>query len=200
SRSTLAHESSSALEESLMTVPDESHGWLSSRQFTAFESAGTDAFRLFSGANGWVERFGADALISYKTEGARDEMMAGLSEWAAGNGWRVQRVFGKFLPRQNEDRETPSLLSGNPALPPATVVHEAGARYGIDFGAGYSAGLFPDQRANRAYLRRCAPKRLLNTFAYTCSFSMVAALAGATTISVDLSKKSLDRGRENFVL
>jgi 23S rRNA (cytosine1962-C5)-methyltransferase len=43
-------------------------------------------------------------------------------------------------------------------------------------------------------------KRLLNTFAYTCSFSVVAALAGAETVSVDLSRKSLDRGRENFTL
>jgi 23S rRNA (cytosine1962-C5)-methyltransferase len=41
---------------------------------------------------------------------------------------------------------------------------------------------------------------LLNTFAYTCSFSVVAALAGAETLSVDLSKKSLDRGRANFTL
>src|SRR5204863_6937957 len=36
--------------------------------------------------------------------------------------------------------------------------------------------------------------------AYTCSFSVAAALAGAETISVDLSKKSLDRGRANFAL
>jgi 23S rRNA (cytosine1962-C5)-methyltransferase len=42
------------------------------------------------------------------------------------------------------------------------------------------------------------PKRLLNTFAYTCSFSVVAALAGAETVSVDLSRRSLTRGEENF--
>jgi 23S rRNA (cytosine1962-C5)-methyltransferase len=70
----------------------------------------------------------------------------------------------------------------------------------LDFAAGYSAGLFIDQRANRALVRRAGVKRMLNTFAYTCSFSVVAALAGAETVSVDLSKKSLDRGRENFAL
>lgn len=183
-----------------MISPTDKRGWLSSRQFAAFADAGTDAHRIFSGADGWVERFGADALVSYKTEGARDEMVAELPEWAAVNGWQAQRVFGKFLPRQNQDRDAPILLSGDPALPLTTVVREAGVRYGIDFEAGYSAGLFLDQRANRAYLRNRAPKRLLNTFAYTCSFSVVAALAGAGTVSVDLSKKSLDRGRDNFAL
>jgi 23S rRNA (cytosine1962-C5)-methyltransferase len=81
-----------------------------------------------------------------------------------------------------------------------TVVREAGLQYGLDFAAGYSAGLFIDQRANRNFVRRIAPKKLLNTFAYTCSFSVVAAQTGAATVSVDLSKKSLDRGRENFAL
>jgi 23S rRNA (cytosine1962-C5)-methyltransferase len=42
--------------------------------------------------------------------------------------------------------------------------------------------------------------RLLNTFSYTCSFSVCAALAGAETLSIDLSRKSLSRGEANFVL
>jgi 23S rRNA (cytosine1962-C5)-methyltransferase len=61
-------------------------------------------------------------------------------------------------------------------------------------------GLFPDQRENRSYVRRMAPQRLLNCFAYTCSFSVSAAYVGAATLNIDLSKKSLARGRENFAL
>ena len=114
--------------------------------------------------------------------------------------WQPRRVFGKLLPRHNEDRDAPALLTGDPALPLTTVVREGGIRYALDFAAGYSAGLFLDQRANRALLRAAAPRRLLNTFAYTCSFSVAAALAGAETLSVELSKKSLDRGRANFAL
>ena len=79
-----------------------------------------------------------------------------------------------------------------------TEVSEAGAHYGLDFAGGYSAGLFIDQRANRARLRTLKPKRLLNTFAYTCSFSVVAAMSGAETVSIDLSRRSLTRGEENF--
>ena len=33
-------------------------------------------------ADGWVERFGGDALVSYKTETAREEILHELSEWA----------------------------------------------------------------------------------------------------------------------
>jgi 23S rRNA (cytosine1962-C5)-methyltransferase len=41
---------------------------------------------------------------------------------------------------------------------------------------------------------------VLNTFAYTCGFSVCAALAGARTTSLDLSKKYLEWGKRNFTL
>ncbi len=41
---------------------------------------------------------------------------------------------------------------------------------------------------------------VLNTFAYACGFSVCAALAGARTTSLDLSKKYLEWGRRNFAL
>jgi 23S rRNA (cytosine1962-C5)-methyltransferase len=174
--------------------------WITVAQLQQFESAGTNAHRLYSDPDGWVERLGADLLLSYKNDIALEGIQAGLAEWTAQTGFSVSRIFGKFLPRQNEDRISPVLLNGDSKLPLTTVVTENGVRFGLDFEAGYSAGLFLDQRANRALVRRSAPKRVLNTFAYTCSFSVVAALAGAETVSVDLSKKSLDRGRENFRL
>ena len=177
-----------------------SRGWIAAAQFSAFEIAGTDAHRLFSDNEGWIERLAGDVLISYKTDIALDAMRDVLAEWTAASGWQPRRIFGKLLPLQNEDRDPPVLLSGDAALPLAGEVRENGVRYGLDFAAGYSAGLFLDQRMNRAFMRNAAPKRMLNTFAYTCSFSVVAALAGAETVSVDLSKKSLDRGRANFIL
>jgi 23S rRNA (cytosine1962-C5)-methyltransferase len=47
---------------------------------------------------------------------------------------------------------------------------------------------------------RRSPPEVLNTFAYTCSFSVCAARAGARTTSLDLSEKYLEWGRRNFVL
>ena len=169
-------------------------------QFAAFGAAGTDAHRMFSDGDGWIERLAEDVLISHKSDVALNAMRDGLAEWTAANGWQPRRIFGKLLPKQNEDRDPPLLLSGAAALPLTGVVRENGVSYGLDFAAGYSAGLFLDQRMNRAFVRNAAPKRMLNTFAYTCSFSVVAALAGAETVSIDLSKKSLDRGRANFAL
>ena len=181
--------------------PRKPHGhWIGGELLAAFAAAGTDAHRLCSAPEVWVERFADDMLISHMDDAARDTALAGLGDWSAQHGFAPRRVFGKHLPRQNEDRAAPVLLAGDATAPLLTVVRENGMRFGLDFAAGYSAGLFIDQRANRALIRRGGVKKMLNTFAYTCSFSVAAALAGAETVSVDLSKKSLDRGRENFAL
>lgn len=174
--------------------------WLKPAQLAAFATAQTDAHRLCSHPDGWVERLGDDVLVCYKHENVRDFFLGELAEWSAETKWSPARVFGKYLPKFNDERIAPTLLEGDETLPMVTTVTENGVRYSLDFEAGYSHGLFLDQRANRAFLRRIAPKKLLNTFAYTCSFSVIAALAGAETVSVDLSKKSLDRGRQNFGL
>jgi len=174
--------------------------WISSGLLAEFEAGGTSAHRLFTSPNAWVERLGCDVLISFKHDAARDDAHAGLREWEAQTGFQSARVFSRFLPRQNAERVAPVLMAGDPASPLEAVVTERGVRYGIDFGAGYSAGLFIDQRANRTRARQLAPRRTLNTFAYTCSFSVVAAMGGSQTLSLDLSKKSLDRGRRNFEL
>jgi 23S rRNA (cytosine1962-C5)-methyltransferase len=68
--------------------------------------------------------------------------------------------------------------------------------------------VFLDQRENRKWVaegvvRRAArgrPPAVLNTFAYTCAFSVAAARAGATTASVDVSGRYLDWGKRNFEL
>jgi 23S rRNA (cytosine1962-C5)-methyltransferase len=174
--------------------------WISPEQLAAFETEQTTAHRLYTSHSMWLERLGPDVLISFKTDQARDAAVAGLHEWEERSGFRAARIFSRFLPKLNAERVAPQLLEGDPAASLTATVMERGVRYAIDFSAGYSAGLFIDQRANRAYVRRLAPKRLLNTFAYTCSFSVTAALGGAQTVNLDLSKKSLDRGRENFSL
>lgn len=174
--------------------------WIAPELLAAFEAAETNAYRLHTSPGAWVERLGVDVLVSYKSDAARDATLAEFDAWSQESGFRPERVFTWFIPRQNAERIAPVLERGDAGASLESVVSEAGVRYGIDFAAGYSAGLFIDQRANRAFLRGMAPRRVLNTFAYTCSFSVVAALAGAETLSVDLSRKSLNRGKENFQL
>lgn len=172
--------------------------WISPATWTALAAQGTDAHRLASGAEAWLERFGADLLLSYQTEPARDAVLREAAARCGVYGYEPRRIFGKYLPHHASERGAPALMHGEENAPLETEVSEAGVRYGLDFAGGYSAGLFIDQRDNRARLRAWKPKRLLNTFAYTCSFSVVAALAGAETMSVDLSRRSLARGEGNF--
>jgi len=124
--------------------------------------------------------------------------MSELDQRCGDYHFQPRRIFGKYLPHHASERSAPVLLRGDASGPLETEVQEAGLRFGLDFAAGYSAGLFIDQRANRARVLDLKPKRLLNTFAYTCSFSVVAAKAGAETVSVDLSRRSLTRGEDNF--
>lgn len=62
-------------------------------------------------------------------------------------------------------------------------------------------GLFLDHRPMRyRFLKKIKAERFLNLFCYTASASVMAALSGATTFSVDMSGTYLDWARENFKL
>ena len=174
--------------------------WIDPDLHRDFISQQTDAIRLCTYPDGWVERFGVDVLISYKTEAALERLKTELCLWALNVDFGFRRVFARFLPKKNADREAPTLILGDPGANLQSTAMERTLSYAIDFGAGYSVGLFIDQRENRRFVRDLAPSSLLNCFAYTCSFSVAAATVGAKTVSVDLSKKSLARGRENFAL
>ncbi|HEY8898936.1 MAG TPA: class I SAM-dependent methyltransferase [Chthoniobacterales bacterium] len=166
-------------------------------QLDAFTAEHTTAHRFWTGADGWVERFDADYLVSATDDGAR--IAAALPDWLAAVGLTARRTFVRRLVKQPGEDDKPRLLAG-PELPPEAIVTERGLRFAIDFSAGYSVGLFCDQRANRAFLESLRPKRVLNCFAYTCAFSAAAARVGAETLSLDLSRRSLDRGRANLAL
>jgi 23S rRNA (cytosine1962-C5)-methyltransferase len=177
-----------------------SPNWIDASLFSDFQAEGTDAHRLCTMEDGWVERFGFDILISFKRVLVRERLIQELKEWTNSIPFRFGRIFARFAPRKSEQREPPRLICGSPGENLHTIATERRLKFGIDFSAGFSVGLFPDQRENRSYVRHIAPRRLLNCFAYTCSFSVSAAFAGATTLNIDLSNKSLARGRENFAL
>lgn len=174
--------------------------WIDKELMRAFEAEGTDAHRLCTIEEGWVERFGQDILISFKDQVAREQLTTEFFFWADAIGLSIRRIFERFLPKRNEEREQPKLILGDSNISSRSVVVERRLRYGVDFSGGYSVGFFVDQRENRSFIRKAGGRRMLNCFAYTCSFSVAAATAGAKTVSVDLSQKSLERGRQNFAL
>ena len=65
-----------------------------------------------------------------------------------------------------------------------------------------NCGYFLDMEPGRRWLEsQSKGARVLNLFAYTCAFSVVALAAGANAVvNVDLSRRSLTTGRENHRL
>ncbi|MST04431.1 MAG: class I SAM-dependent rRNA methyltransferase [Candidatus Pacebacteria bacterium] len=83
-----------------------------------------------------------------------------------------------------------------------TVVLENGLKFEVDMNDGLNTGLFLDMRRNREIIKRLsAGKKVLNLFAYTCSFGVYARSGGASNVvNVDISKKILNRGKINYEL
>jgi len=80
------------------------------------------------------------------------------------------------------------------------IVREHDRRFLIRPYDGFSTGLFLEHRENRNRIAALAGgRRVLNAFAYTCSFSVAASRGGAACVSsVDLSRKYLEWGKRNF--
>jgi 23S rRNA (cytosine1962-C5)-methyltransferase len=174
--------------------------WLRDSLLAEFDAQQTNVHRVYADKTFWIERYADDFLISYQKDSDLAFCREGLETWCRQQQRPARRIFGRHLPVKSEERKPPVLLQGDPALSPLSQVMENSVRYGVDFSAGYSTGFFLDQRANRLQLKKIKCRQLLNCFSYTCSFSVVAALGGAETVSLDLSAKSLARGRENFEL
>ena len=99
-----------------------------------------------------------------------------------------------LVDRSSGQQQVPRLWKGQEAPKPLHIF-EAGVQYAVELGEHLSTGLFLDQRPQRAWLAQSKRPwgRVLNTFAHAGGFSIAAALAGAETVSVDLSAKWLDR-------
>lgn len=106
-------------------------------------------------------------------------------------------VYWKRLDQHH--KEDPTHLCG-PAQDEAFIAKESGVNYRISFQSGYSQGIFLDQRDNRVRVREAVKPgdTVLNTFAYTGAFSVCAALAGATTTTLDLSQPYLEWAKQNM--
>lgn len=114
-------------------------------------------------------------------------------------------VFGVDVARvfvQRRDRERGGEVHADDADASALTLlaREGAARFELRLGARRDPGLFLDHRTTRRLVAEaCRGGALLNLFAYTGSFSVQAALGGATsTTSVDLSKKTTEWAAANL--
>lgn len=97
-------------------------------------------------------------------------------------------------------REAKGLLWGQE--PPDRIeIEENGLRFWVNVREGHKTGFYLDQSANRLLATRYMQGDVLNTFAYTGTFGVYAAVKNnARVMNVDASAPALELARENFAL
>lgn len=87
-------------------------------------------------------------------------------------------------------------------LPEQVYARRGDLRFHLHLARQQNTGFFLDMEPGRQWLERQAlGKRVLNLFAYTCAFSVVAVAAGAEkVVNVDMSSPALNSGRANHQL
>ena len=158
----------------------------------------TDSARLvFSEADDLpgliADRYGDTVVVQLTTVGA-DRFRNAIADALAalpGVATVFERSDAEVREREGLGAQV-GLLRG--ATPSADLVALEGPwRYAVDVAGGHKTGFYLDQREARAAIPRfAAGARVLNVFAYTGAFSVVAAGAGAESIlSIDSSEPAL---------
>ncbi|GKY91758.1 hypothetical protein MPSEU_000147500 [Mayamaea pseudoterrestris] len=157
----------------------------------------TSAYREINGAAdgypGWtVDRYGRWLLVQHDPAYPRGPLPSIHDGYTAGV-YYLEASQDRTAMGSAEVR--PILLEGQSAPDWLLPIKENGVTYLACLDKDLSTGIFLDQRPNRAWLARncCADTKVLNCFAHSGAFSVAAATAGASTVSIDLSKKWLDR-------
>jgi len=173
---------------------------------------GTDAQRIFHGRGGLhpgCEHLALDfyppvwVLTSFLP--LTEEDLASVQN-ALESRWQ-QRMPGQPLTwvyqcRSDGHAET-RLMAGT--VPEPHEVTENGARFRVHVQKGQNHGLFLDMAAGRQWVAAHASShpglRVLNLFAYTCAFSVVALRSGARhVLNVDMSHGAIRIGQQNHQL
>jgi len=121
----------------------------------------TDSYRLIDGqADGFkglsIDRFAERLLIASAQDKSRldlEELISALQELEG-----ISSIWWKQL--EQDEKKSPELLWATEKDEQPFVISENGLRYEIDFTAGYSQGIFLDQRENRQAIREYCQRRL----------------------------------------
>jgi 23S rRNA (cytosine1962-C5)-methyltransferase len=189
------------------------------RRFVLGRGQGTTAFRLLDSVvdDVAIDRYGPDlvfnSLVDLRMDAGpqavQDAVQASMGVARhVGDKLGARAVYLKLRPRQANtvvDAVAAGLAPVMPVYGTAPAVGEVlenGLRFHVRLGGGLGTGIYLDQRDNRRWvLDHAAGLRVLNTFAYTCAFTVAAAAGGAVrTVSIDASQGSLEEGRANLEL
>lgn len=167
--------------------------------------ARTNGARLvFSEADGVpgliADRYGAFVVAELTTAGAerwRDTIADALAGLPGVDGV-YERSDIEVRRREGLEQRVGLLRGVEP--PDLLTLDEDGATYAVDVRRGHKTGFYLDQReSRRAVAELASGRRVLDVFAYTGAFSVVAARAGATTTtSIDSSGPALALAARNL--
>lgn len=147
-----------------------------------------------------VDRYGDNLYVAIYTKGETAggeettyrQLLADTLDVAA------ERIFFKLRQRQSGSQQYEKLAAAQEEF----SVREYDRQFLVNLTDYLDTGLFLDHRLLRKTIgAQAAGKLVLNLFAYTCSFGVYAATAGATRVdNLDLSNTYLDWGQRNFRL
>lgn len=169
--------------------------------------AGTTGYRLLNGEGDFLPGIVADVydrfvVCQYLTAGA--ERLKPLVVETLAALLTPQGIYEKSAGavRREEGLEDATGVLWGAEPPLLLTIHENGCRFLVDIRRGQKTGFFFDQRENRALVGALAAgKRVLNGFAYTGGFGVVAAKQGAAlVVSVESSAAALHLARQNWQL
>lgn len=186
-----------------MSLYDRLQKSLTTRRDICQKVQDTDVYRLINGEGDNLPGVFADYLAGFvfvqiDPKKCHDSIHNLKKAFRSLLGSSLQGVL--ICQHANLSKEDKSILYKDENFPTELLVKENNINFQLRFQQGAFYGLFLDQRSNRNRCRELASnKKVLNTFSYTCAFSVAAALGEAKEVcSLDLSKKYLDWGRVNF--
>jgi 23S rRNA (cytosine1962-C5)-methyltransferase len=171
-----------------------------------------DAQRIFHGRGGlypgseqWVLDAFPPAWVLTSFGPVTDEALATIQAALTARWQQLapdQPLNWVFQCRHEGPAET-RLMAGE--VPQPHVVSEQDARYRVHVLKGQNHGLFLDMAEGRRWVRAHVAAhpgiKVLNLFAYTCAFSVVALQAGARQVlNLDMSDGALSIGKQNHAL
>jgi 23S rRNA (cytosine1962-C5)-methyltransferase len=149
-----------------------------------------------------VDRYAGFLVCQFLAAGIerhKSEIVAALSELVQPAGI-YERSDTASRTKEGLEPRVGVLAGAEP--PPLIEIGENGCRYLVDVRAGHKTGFYLDQRENRATVGSLVKgMEVLNCFAYTGGFSVVALAGGARQVTnIESSAAALQLADRNFAL
>ena len=161
---------------------------------------------LFPGCEQWSLDYFTPVWLLTSFQPVSDEELAPIQAALAQRWDQIApgQAFNLALQTRDDARAETLVLAGE--VPDPHVVSAQGALYRVHLLRGLNHGFFLDMAEGRRWVHehiaaRPGLKKVLNLFAYTCAFSVVALKAGARQVTnIDMSGAALSIGKQNHQL